>query len=59
MASTQQNRATFIQSALSYLKTYDLDGIDFDWEFPCSPPRVDEVKFSCDDIVPHNDTGSF
>jgi chitinase len=34
MASTQQGRAQFIQSAVSYAKNYGFDGIDLDWEYP-------------------------
>lgn len=34
IASTPRSRAAFIESALELLKTYDLDGIDVDWEYP-------------------------
>jgi chitinase len=28
------NRTAFVHAVLSLVKTYDLDGIDFDWEYP-------------------------
>lgn len=34
MALTKETRAAFIESAVSFLKSYNLDGIDIDWEFP-------------------------
>lgn len=34
MASQQQSRAQFIQSAVKYAKQYTFDGIDLDWEYP-------------------------
>jgi chitinase len=37
VALTPQSRAAFIQSALEFLKSYDLDGLDVDWEYPGLP----------------------
>jgi len=37
VALTPQRRAAFIQSALEFLKSYDLDGLDVDWEYPGLP----------------------
>ena len=34
MALTQQSRSLFIQSVMDFLKLYDLDGLDIDWEYP-------------------------
>ena len=33
-ALTAQSRAAFIDSAMDFLKRYDLDGLDVDWEYP-------------------------
>jgi chitinase len=37
MALTKASRAAFIDSALTFLKRYELDGLDIDWEFPDDP----------------------
>jgi chitinase len=34
VALTAQSRQAFIDSAIELVKTYDLDGIDVDWEYP-------------------------
>jgi chitinase len=34
---TEQSRQTFIESVMAFLKTYDLDGLDIDWEYPGLP----------------------
>ncbi|KAL4733816.1 hypothetical protein BDV11DRAFT_175333 [Aspergillus similis] len=36
-AVTSANRGTLIQSVLDVLDEYDLDGIDWDWEYPDEP----------------------
>jgi len=33
-ALTEKSRAVFIQSVMGFLKFYDLDGLDVDWEYP-------------------------
>ena len=37
VALTAKSRAVFIQSAMEILKSYDLDGLDVDWEYPGLP----------------------
>lgn len=35
MAITPNGRQLFIASAISFIKKYQLDGLDVDWEYPC------------------------
>jgi chitinase len=35
------NRQTFVDSVISFLNEYDLDGVDFDWEYPGAPDIPD------------------
>lgn len=39
MASTQENRQAFIESALSMLQEYEFQGLDVDWEWPVASNR--------------------
>lgn len=37
MVYTQANRQIFVNSVVEFIKKYDLDGIDLDWEYPGLP----------------------
>jgi chitinase len=37
MAMTEEGRKKFVQSTLKFIKEYDIDGIDIDWEYPGLP----------------------
>lgn len=45
--STAENRATFIKAIAAYTSAHGFDGVDLDWEYPCSTPRTDDIKMSC------------
>jgi len=57
MVASSANRQTFINSCLSYMQQYRLDGIDLDWEYPCSPARTDPVEITCTDFQTTQDAG--
>lgn len=39
VAISANNRADFIANVLEWIGTYNLDGIDLDWEYPVGPPE--------------------
>ena len=37
MSYSSENRAKFVKSVVEFIREYDLDGLDIDWEYPCIP----------------------
>ena len=58
MVKTSASRAKFISSVKSWMVQKQLDGIDIDWESPCSPERNDPVKIQCSQFRNVMDSGS-
>lgn len=46
-ALTEESRATFVESAVGFLRRHRLDGIDLDWEYPGQ--GVAGIKFRAED----------
>jgi GH18 family chitinase len=45
---TEANRATLIDNLVSFVNQYDVDGVDFDWEYP-GEPDIPDIPAGNDD----------
>jgi chitinase len=57
MVASGAARKKFIASCMQWMDTHGFDGIDLDWEYPCSPPRTNPVKITCSNFRSVSDAG--
>ena len=57
MVGSPASRSAFITSLEKFMDKYGFDGVDIDWEYPCSGPRDDYVKITCTKIQSSHDDG--
>lgn len=50
--SSAEGRKTFAVNAVAYMKKYDFDGIDIDWEFPGKERQADKIDNANDQGTP-------
>lgn len=55
VAATQENRDRFASSAIQYIRTHKMDGVDIDWEYPGSYREPDLVDNANDQGTPKAD----
>ncbi|KAJ1655122.1 hypothetical protein IWQ61_005071 [Dispira simplex] len=53
MAASSQGRATFIRNSVDFVKKYELDGVDIDWEYP------GRLGMGCNTFDAQHDTDNF
>ena len=51
MVSKPENRAVFMKSAISFLRTNNFDGLNLDWEFPGQSGSMGSDKDRFSDLV--------
>lgn len=44
MSSSADSRSMFVKSAITFVRKYEFDGIDIDWEYPNG--LIDAVSFT-------------
>ncbi|KAF4951437.1 hypothetical protein FSARC_12920 [Fusarium sarcochroum] len=47
MVASEEKQTVFISSLISFINTYEFDGLDFDWRYPGAPQKngdIDDVK---------------
>ncbi|KAH8645403.1 hypothetical protein BX600DRAFT_391288 [Xylariales sp. PMI_506] len=47
-AVTADNRATFVKNVVNFVEEYNVDGVDFDWEYP-GEPDIPDIPAGNDD----------
>lgn len=57
MVATAESRAKFANSVKQWMSQYGVDGVDLDWEYPCSEARDNPVKISCSKFQNVDDAG--
>lgn len=57
MVSSSASRTKFVNSVKSWLSQHNADGVDIDWEYPCSEARTDSVKITCTNFRSVEDAG--
>jgi chitinase len=57
MAVKEENRANFVAQIVKFTTTNKLDGVEIDWEYPCSAPRTDPIQITCTKFQHADDMG--